>query len=267
MVLLEASRATGSKKRMSQKIKESDWYKFQEEIKEHFESLGAIARTNVSITGARASHDIDILVTPKFFGKEIMWVVEAKNWTSNVPKEKAMALLSIVQDIGADRGFIISNKGFQKGAIKCVQNTNITLTNFEEFKNSTKDFVSTEVIKHYEVRFKLLHGKYWAHTKRIRRDYDLRHDICSSSPFSGTTLLSFIENVIQCIKDKKYPIDTNTGLEINIGEKQIHDFYQACNWLNLNFNLLDYQLIRAEARMMKNGDFNPNYERLIRHFD
>lgn len=252
---------------MSQKRKDSDWYKFQEDIKEHFESLGATARTNVSIQGARASHDIDILVSPKFFGKEITWIVEAKNWSSNVPKEKAMALLSIVQDVGADRGFIISNKGFQKGALECVKNTNITLANFEEFKNSTKDFVNTEVIKHYESRFKLLHARYWAHPKRIRRDYDLRHDICSLSPFSGTTLLGFIEDVIQCIKAKNYPINTDTGLEINIGEKQIHDFHQACNWLNLNLNLLDQQLLKAEMRMMKNGEFNPKYERWASAFE
>ncbi|AWM91709.1 restriction endonuclease [Pseudomonas sp. 31-12] len=246
---------------MSQKRKNSDWYKFQEKIKEHFESLGAIARTNVRTQGARASHDIDILVSPKFFGKEITWIVEAKNWSNNVSKEKVMALLSIVQDIGADRGFIISNKGFQKAALECVRNTNITLANFEEFKESTKDFVNTEVIKHYELRLKLLHARYWAHPKRIRRDYNLRHDICSLSPFSGTTLLGFIEHVIQGIKRKNYPISTDTGLEINIGEKQIHDFHQACNWLNLNLNLLDQQLLKAEMMMMKNGEFRPEYER------
>lgn len=233
------------------------WYKFQEEIKEHFESLGAIATTNVTIDGVRGTHDIDILVTPKFFGREITWIIEAKFWKSNVPKEKVMALLSITQDIGADRGFIISNKGFQKGAIKSAQKSNITLANFEEFKNSTKNFLNTEIIKHYEFRFELLHARYWAHPKQVRRDYDLRHDICWTSPFSGTRLLGVIELVINCIKQKSYPIDTETGLEINAGDNKIFDFYQACNWLNLNLNLLDRQLMKAELNMLRNGDFRP----------
>ena len=246
---------------MKKAREDTNWHKFQEQIKEHFESLGANARTNIKIQGARASHDIDVLVNPKFLGKEMTWIVEAKDWSTNIPKEKVMALLSIVQDLGADRGFIISNKGFQKGAINCVKNTNITLANFEEFKESTKDFVNTEVIKHYEARLKILHARYWSHPKRTRRDYELRHDLLSLSPFSGTTLLGHIQDVLLSIKSKSYPINTNTGLEINIGEKEINDFHQACNWLNLNLNLLDQQLLKAEMKMMKNGDFNPNFER------
>lgn len=252
---------------MVKKVKDASWHKFQEEIKEHFESLGATASTNVKVEGARGVHDIDVLVSPKFLGREITWIVEAKCWSSNVPKEKALALLSIVHDVGADRGFIISNKGFQKGAHKCVKNTNITLANFEEFKDSTKDFVNTEIIKHYELRLKLLHARYWAHPKRIRRDYGLRHDIFDLSPFSGTTLLSFIEDVIECIKRKSYPISTNTGLEINVGDKQINDFHQACNWLNLNLNLFDQQLLMAELRMMRNDEFRPKYDRWESAFD
>lgn len=252
---------------MRNKREESEWYKFQEEIKNHFESLGATASSNVRIQGSRGYHDIDVLIRPKFFGKEIIWIVEAKNWTSNVSKEKAMALHSVVQDIGADRGFIISSKGFQKGAYEYVKNTNISLVNFEDFKNSTKDFVNIEIIKHYEFRIKLLSARYWAHPKRIRKDYDLRHDLFYISPYSGITLLEFIEKVIKCIKANDYPIDTNTQLEINIGDKQIQDFHQACNWLNLNLNLFDQQLLKAEIKMLRNNDFKPNWERLEHDFE
>ncbi|WP_431605167.1 restriction endonuclease [Acinetobacter johnsonii] len=43
-------------------------------------------------------------------------MIECKNWKTNIPKEKVLALRSIVEDIGAHRGFIVSNKGFQSGA-------------------------------------------------------------------------------------------------------------------------------------------------------
>lgn len=240
---------------------DSDWYQFQENIKEHFEAIGASAYSNIKLEGVRGSHDIDVLVKPKFFGREITWIVEAKNWGANIPKEKVLAFLSIVQDVGADRGFLISNAGFQKGAYECAKNTNITLVKFEEFKESTKEFVSIEVIKHYKERVKLLNARYWSHPKRIRREYGLRHDLFELSAFSGTTLLTYIENVFESIERNCYPIDTDTGLEVNIGEKEISDFHQACNWLNLNLNLLDQQLFKAEMYMIKAGDFKPNIDR------
>ena len=243
------------------KRKDSSWYKFQEEIKEHFEALGAVAETNVSLSGVRGTHDIDVLVKPKFLGREILWIIEAKNWSSNIPKEKALALLSIVQDVGADRGFLISNGGFQSGAYDSSNNTNITLVNFDEFKESTKEFINVEVIRHYEERFKILKARYWSHPKEIRKDYDLRHDHGYESPFSGIKLLSVIENVFKGVKERNYPIDTDTCLKVNAGDKSIDDFHQACNWLNLNLNLMDTQLLKAEAWMVKCGDFQPDYDR------
>lgn len=247
--------------------KDSEWYKFQEEIRDHFEALGASATTNVSIKGVRGSHDIDILVKPKFFGHEILWLVEAKNWSSSITKEKVLAFLSIIQDVGADRGFLISNGGFQRGAIKCAESTNISLVNFEKFKKYTKDFVNLEVLKHYEQRYKILHARYWAHPKRIRKDYDLRHDHDYESPFSGIGLLNFIEKVIKSIRQRKYPINTDTRLKINAGEKTVHDFQEACNWLNLNLNLLDRQLLKAEMQMMRYGDFKPEFDRWKNAFE
>ena len=63
-------------------------------------------------------------------------VVECKLWKSRVTKEKVMALKSIVDDLGVDKGIIICEKGFQKGAISAAKKTNIELItcleNFEE---------------------------------------------------------------------------------------------------------------------------------------
>ena len=39
-----------------------EWFKFQEVICDYFKSIGAEAKTNVSVQGVRTSHDIDILV-------------------------------------------------------------------------------------------------------------------------------------------------------------------------------------------------------------
>ncbi|MDK9778986.1 MULTISPECIES: restriction endonuclease [unclassified Vibrio] len=236
---------------------------FQEEIKDYFESLGTYAETNVTLSGARGDHDIDVLVKTKFLGRDVTWVIEAKKWKYNVSKEKVLALITIIQDIGADRGFIISEKGFQKGAIKSAENTNITLTTFEDLKEETKAFIDTEILKQYEERYKLLYARYFSHPKETRKDYDLRHDFSFTAPFSGNTQLSYIGKVLDAVKERKYPIASDTGLAVTAGEKQIEDFQQACNWLNLNLNLLDRELMEAEQKMLKFNDFAPKHERWV----
>lgn len=57
-----------------------EWFKFQEVICDYFKSIGAEAKTNVSVQGVRTSHDIDILVKTKFLGEDLLWIIEAKKW-------------------------------------------------------------------------------------------------------------------------------------------------------------------------------------------
>lgn len=87
--------------------------------------------------GVRAKHEIDVHVKFHRSGIECTWIVECKLWKTKVPKEKVMALKSIVDDVGADRGIIVSEEGFQSGAFDAVRDTNITLvTSLDEFERT-----------------------------------------------------------------------------------------------------------------------------------
>ncbi|NQY30660.1 MAG: restriction endonuclease [Flavobacteriaceae bacterium] len=94
------------------KENKKEWYNFQEEICEHFKFIGASAETNVRIKGVRSHHDIDILVKTKFLGEDLLWVIEVKKWKEKVSKLHILALRTIVDDIGAYKGFIISENEF-----------------------------------------------------------------------------------------------------------------------------------------------------------
>lgn len=238
--------------------KNKDWYKFQEEICDYFNSIGAESKTNITIKGVRTTHDIDILVQTKFLGEDLLWVIEAKKWKYKVSKLHVLGLRTIVDDIGADRGFIISELGFQKGAIEASKNTNIKLKTFDELKIDTRDLVESEILKTYKKRISILEARYWSHSKSIRKDYGLRDEVWSPFKFSGQILLSTIEAVIFSAEKKEYPICLDTMLEIKTGELIANNFQQLCNWLNLNLNLLDEMIIKAEVEMQKNGDFNPS---------
>ncbi len=86
---------------------------------------------DILVQGARGKHKVDVKVTFDKHGIECFWIVECKYWNTPVTKEKIMALRSIVEDCGADRGVIVSKKGFQSGAVRASTKTNITLTSIE----------------------------------------------------------------------------------------------------------------------------------------
>ncbi|CAI0961721.1 Restriction endonuclease [Serratia plymuthica] len=243
--------------------KQSQWYKFQEDIKEHFESMGATANTNVALQGVRAKHDIDVLVEAQFLGTEVKWIIEAKKWKTRIPKEKVMALHSILLDVGADKGFIISEVGFQKGAHESAVKTNVKLLTFKQLKETTRHYIESEILKFYEERLKILDIRYWGHSKKIRKKYGLRGELYSGrEAFSGYQLAMIIMAVINAAKTRVYPLTIQSVMDLQRGEPLINNFHELTNWLNSNLNLLDYQIFTAERQMIENGDFDPDYHDL-----
>ena len=152
------------------------WKRYQEETAKFYRDLGCDADVEAKVIGARAEHKVDVWVRFKRFGLETKWVIECKCWNSAVPKEKVLALRSIVDDVGADRGILISSAGFQSGAIRASDNTNITLTDIDELKSMAQ----------YDLESSAVHS---LETKAVELKYAL-HDLYSSeqtSPHSWTS--------------------------------------------------------------------------------
>jgi hypothetical protein len=242
--------------------KDSDWFRFQEDIKDHFDSLGAYAETNIQVSGVRTCHDVDVFVKTNFLGENVAWVIEAKYWKSKVTKAQVLTLRSIVDDVGADRGFIISKAGFQSGAFEAAENTNVTLKTFDELKFDTKGFIEAEVLKTYFKRLLLVEDRYWSHSKKTRIEYGLRHDVIDNSmQFTGQQLLTTARSAIMAAEDRRYPIELESFLKEHKGEKIAYNFQQLSMWLNLNLNHFEEKLLTAEWDMYKNGDYNPDTTR------
>lgn len=118
-------------------MKSADWKEYQEKAAAFFRRQGCSAEVDLKVKGVRAEHAVDVYVTFPRQGIKCIWIVECKLWRNRVPKEKVLALKSIVDDIGADRGIILSEEGFQSGAYDAARNTNITLvTSLEEFEKT-----------------------------------------------------------------------------------------------------------------------------------
>jgi hypothetical protein len=119
----------------------TEWKKYQEDVAALFRRMGFNAQIEVTMNGARAQHSIDVVVRSRAAGIAVLWIVECKHWKAAVRKEQVMTLGHIAQDVGADRAFLLSESGFQAGAIAACRHSNITLTSLSELADSAKDHI------------------------------------------------------------------------------------------------------------------------------
>lgn len=147
----------------------STWKDYQQQAATFFRSLGLTATVEKVVTGARGVHKIDVYVEGDFKGIVFAWVVECKYWKKNVPKEKVAVLTAILQDVGADRGFLLSEKGFQSGALRLAEKSNITLT-------SLADLASTVGNRHITAQVASLHLRLHNVTTKLRALKKSRYD-------------------------------------------------------------------------------------------
>jgi hypothetical protein len=114
----------------------STWIEYQREVAALFATLGCSVELDKEVIGARGKHKVDVLVRLSTAGIGVVWLVECKFWKRSIDKEKVLALQQIAQDIGADRAFLISESGFQAGAIRMARSSNVTLSSVEELRLS-----------------------------------------------------------------------------------------------------------------------------------
>lgn len=122
------------------------WRQYQQEVAEVFRAMGFEATVEETLTGARASHAVDVAVRLRIGGVAVLWIVECKLWKASVSKEQVMTLVQIAQDAGADRAFLLSESGFQAGALAAVRNTNVTLTDLQELVAAADEDIRRRVL-------------------------------------------------------------------------------------------------------------------------
>src|SRR5258707_13495509 len=112
----------------------SDWHDYQEQASKAFTELGFEVTLDERIKGARATHAVDVAARGMRAGIRQLWVVECKRSKRKVTKAHVATLAKIVEDVGADRGILLCEAGFQPGARDVAENSNITLTSLADVR-------------------------------------------------------------------------------------------------------------------------------------
>lgn len=174
--------------------------------------MGFNAIEGAKIEGARGLHDVDVLVNGEINGISFVWIIECKAWNSNVPKEKVLALQSIVNDVGADRGFLLSEKGFQSGAIRLAEKSNIILSSIADLTAIT----STDYVLE-KVNWRIQKEK-----QRLRHLRKLYFDDMYYPPMIAELgELGILESMLADAMKNEYPIRYRNGIDINNAEELI----------------------------------------------
>lgn len=111
------------------------WQSLQNEVGRILEECGFSVEVEKKIQSARGVVELDIYAEEIVRGRKYAIACECKHWKSRIPQTVVHGFRTVVQEIGANIGYIVSMEGFQSGAVAAGDLTNLKLVTWQEFQN------------------------------------------------------------------------------------------------------------------------------------
>lgn len=111
------------------------WQALQIEVGRILEECGFEVEVEKQTAAARGTVEIDVYAEETVRGRKYAIACECKFWKSRIPQAVIHGFRTVVQDIGANIGYIISMEGFQSGAVSASDLTNLKLVTWQEFQD------------------------------------------------------------------------------------------------------------------------------------
>lgn len=219
------------------------WEKYQEDAASYFRSLGLTATTNATVDGVRTSHNVDVLVKSHHVGFDITWIVECKFWQTSVDKSHVLTLRQIVTEVGADRGILLCEVGFQSGAQEAANLTNVQLTSIAEMQVAAAHSIYAMQLRDLLDRTGSCRDRYWAISKEERIKHNLRS---YGADYSGRRIIEMCLNLLTRAARGSYPFQSD---DIEVFMLFGNNKYFASP--KEVFDLVEKKLSELEARLDK----------------
>lgn len=110
------------------------WQDLQTESARILQECGFAVEVEKVVETARGRVEIDVFGEENVQGRRFITLCECKHWRAAVPQAIIHGFRTVVGDIGANKGYIISMAGFQAGAFSAAELTNLELVTWEEFQ-------------------------------------------------------------------------------------------------------------------------------------
>ena len=111
-----------------------NWKQLQEYVNIIFTNIGYESYVEKKIKTPRGNIDIDVYALDNSSINKDKYVVECKWWNNKVPQTVIHAFTTVMAEIGGNFGYVITKIGFQSGAKKYLNFTNIKAITFLEFQ-------------------------------------------------------------------------------------------------------------------------------------
>lgn len=119
-----------------------DWKSYEREIHRQFQVMypEATITYNRLIPGrySKTERQIDILIEDYIAGNAFKIIVDGKYFSKNIDVKEVESFIGMMQDVAADKGLLITQKGYSEAAVKRAYNDpsriELDILNFEELK-------------------------------------------------------------------------------------------------------------------------------------
>ncbi len=119
-----------------------DWKKYEQEILETFRMAYPDAKIlfDQKLLGrySKTKRQIDVLIEGRIAGKKIRLIIDGKKYSKNIDVKDVETFISMVEDVEAAQGILITSKGYSQAAINRAYygptDIELDILNFEDLK-------------------------------------------------------------------------------------------------------------------------------------
>ena len=161
-----------------------------------------------------------------------------------------LGLREIVTDLGADRGILLCEAGFQSGAVEAANLTNVQASSLANLSLETKRDISAMRLRDIADRVASAKSLYWDLDKSYRIKVGLRAGTFEHG-YSGNLIVQYSETVLGEARLQRYPIQMGelgrvTGYDL---PKIYHSFDEVAVALDPILTDLEKRLAQAHAAL------------------
>lgn len=121
------------------KKEEPEWSKYKKIVAQIHKTLSPNANIthNDKILGfeSKILRQIDVSIRQKIGPYEILIIVQCKDYTNKVDINDVGEFITVIKDIRANKGVVVSNSGFTEGAINLAKENNVSLCSVFDAQN------------------------------------------------------------------------------------------------------------------------------------
>jgi hypothetical protein len=112
-----------------------NWQQLQAEVGRLLEECGFAVEIEKTVQTVRGEVELDVYAREEVKGRKYSIVCECKHWKARIPQNVVHGFRTVVADMGANVGYIVSLAGFQDGAFRASELTNVELVTWHELQS------------------------------------------------------------------------------------------------------------------------------------